>query len=239
MRRRRQRRLVDSAMNATLKRREDVDGAIRALRSLGLRPHPDTYEKNWDLWLAIDFIRTTVPKNAALLDAGARWSPILRRLESLGYQELWACDLKGSPRETLQRIVSGSKIRFVKADLTRTPFPDQTFAAVTCVSVIEHGVQPEDYFREMARILQPGGYLITSTDYWCEPVDTRGIFPYGPAFGEMRIFDPDGIRELVRKAGMHGFQLKQSLALDTEEKVVHWERVNRDFTFIFFVLQRE
>jgi hypothetical protein len=30
------------------------------------------------------------------------------------------------------------------------------------------------YAREMARILKPGGLLITSTDFWCEPVDTGG-----------------------------------------------------------------
>ncbi len=226
-------------MNATLKRREDLDKAVHALRSLGLRPHPDTYEKNWDLWLAIDFINTQVPKSAPILDAGARWSPILERLESLGYTDLWACDLERSTRETLQRMLRRSKIRFIKGDLTRTPFPDQAFAAVACVSVIEHGVKPEDYFREMSRILKPGGYLITSTDYWCAPVDTSGIFPYGPAFGEMKVFDPDGIRQLVQLAGRHGLELTEPLALECEEKVVHWKRVNREYTFIFFVLQRQ
>jgi SAM-dependent methyltransferase len=225
-------------MNATLKRTEEIDGAVRALRSIGLRPHPDAYEKNWDLWLAIDFIKTALPKNAPILDAGARWSPILQRLEALGYSELWGCDLRRSARETLWRIVRRSKIRFLEADLTRAPFPDQTFAAVTCVSVIEHGVKPEDYFREMSRILKPGGYLITSTDYWCQPVDTNGIFPYGPAFGEMTIFDPDGIRKLVRIANDYGLQLTEPLELECEDKVVHWKRVDRRYTFIFFVLQR-
>jgi SAM-dependent methyltransferase len=171
-------------MNATLKRTEEIDGAVRALRSIGLCPHPDAYEKNWDLWLAIDFIKTALPRNAAILDAGARWSSILQRLEALGCSELWGCDLRRSARETLWRIVRRSKIRFLEADLTRAPFPDETFAAVTCVSVIEHGVKPEDYFREMSRILKPGGYLITSTDYWCQPVDTNGIFLYGPALGK-------------------------------------------------------
>jgi SAM-dependent methyltransferase len=215
-----------------------VDAAIHSLRSAGLRPHPDTYEKNWDMWLAIDFIRERLPKNAPILDAGARWSPILRRLEALGYMDLWACDLTSSARETLQRFVSRSKVRFLKSDLTKTPFAEESFAAVTCVSVIEHGVKPEDYFREMSRILKPGGYLLTSTDYWCEPVDTKGIFPYGPAFGQMLVFGPDGIRELVETASGYGLHLMEPLALDCEEKVVHWRRVDRRYTFIFFVLQR-
>src|SRR6266571_7078057 len=103
-------------MNATLKRKDEIDQAVQALRALGLRPHPDTYEKNWDLWLAIDFIRSHVPKSAPILDAGARWSPILERLESLGYTDLWACDLERSARETLQRLLRRSKIRFLKGD---------------------------------------------------------------------------------------------------------------------------
>jgi SAM-dependent methyltransferase len=226
-------------MNKTLKTKEEIDLAIRALRLVGLRPHPDAHEKNWDLWLAINFIKTELPKSAAILDAGARWSPILRRLEDLGYQNLWACDLKSSVRETLQRFVRRSKIRFLQSDLTKTPFPDQTFAAVTCVSVIEHGVEPEDYFREMSRILKPGGYLITSTDYWCEPVDTKGIFPFGPAFGEMKVFDPAGIRNLVRMARGYGLHLTEPLALECQDKVVHWKDVNIRYTFVFFVLQRQ
>ena len=41
------------------------------------------------------------------------------------------------------------------------------------MSVIEHGVPLKPYFEEMYRLLKPGGILITSTDYYPEPIDTR------------------------------------------------------------------
>ena len=40
------------------------------------------------------------------------------------------------------------------------------FDYVTSLSVIEHGVNIEKYFREMSRIIKSNGYLLTSTDYW-------------------------------------------------------------------------
>src|SRR5437764_470272 len=88
-------------------------------------------------------------------------------------------------RSILSSLPRRSRISFVTCDLTRTPFRDQSFDVITCLSVIEHGVELEAYVREMSRLLRPGGYLITSTDFWCQPVDTAGIFPFGKAFGEM------------------------------------------------------
>jgi ubiquinone/menaquinone biosynthesis C-methylase UbiE len=50
-------------------------------------------------------------------------------------------------------------------NLEDTKFNDQMFDYVTSLSVIEHGVNIEKYFREMSRIIKSNGYLLTSTDY--------------------------------------------------------------------------
>ena len=45
-----------------------------------------------------------------------------------------------------------------------------------------------------ARLLRPGGVLVTSTDFWCEPVDVAGLEAYG---GPVRIFGPDDLAGLA------------------------------------------
>ena len=67
-------------------------------------------------------------------------------------------------------------------NITRTRFPDATFDAITSLSVIEHGVDLRAYFGEMARLLKPGGLLITSTDYFEPAIDTAGSRPTGCPF---------------------------------------------------------
>jgi len=83
-------------------------------------------------------------------------------------------------------------------DLTKTSFPERSFAAIASLSVVEHGVDLDAYLAEAARILRPGGLLFTSTDYWCEPIDTTAQTAYGH---EVRIHTPaDFCREIAGAA---------------------------------------
>ncbi len=45
------------------------------------------------------------------------------------------------------------------------------FDYITSLSVIEHGVNIENYFKEMNRVLKKGGMLLTSTDYWYDKIN--------------------------------------------------------------------
>ena len=62
-------------------------------------------------------------------------------------------------------------IRFQVEDLAQTTYGSSAFATVSCVSVIEHGVELGPFFLEMHRVLKPGGVLALSTDYWPDPTD--------------------------------------------------------------------
>ncbi len=57
-------------------------------------------------------------------------------------------------------------VTYVRADLTKIPFPAETFDVVTCVSVLEHMPPPArtSGLTEMARVLRPGGRLILTYD---------------------------------------------------------------------------
>lgn len=80
---------------------------------------------------------------------------------------------------------------------------------------------------------------MTSTDYWPEPIDTKGIYPYGKEFGEMKVFAREDIEDLVKIAEKYGLKLIEPIDFSYKEKVVHWKRVNKRFTFILLIFKKE
>jgi hypothetical protein len=106
---------------------------------------------------------------------------------------------------------------------------------ITCLSVIEHGVDVSRFLWEAQRILRPGGFLIISTDYWTEPLITTGKTAYG---AEIKIFTPHGIQSILTEATSIGLAPIGEIDYSTRDKAVHWARVRLDFTFILFALTK-
>jgi len=75
---------------------------------------------------------------------------------------------------------------------------------------------------------------VTSTDFWCEPIETAHLTAYG---GPVRIFTPAdiaaGCRWRSRSAGP-----VRPLDLACDERVVTWERLGLRYTFANLVLER-
>jgi len=133
------------------------------------------------------------------------------------------------------RPVRRGPIRYERMDLTATTFADGSFQAIACLSVIEHGVAIPKYLDEAARLLRPGGLLITSTDYWIEPVDSGGQQAYGVP---IRIFSALEIEAFLAAASERGLKPIDPVDLGVRERVVQWDRFNLDYTFINLVLER-
>ena len=220
-------------INGVLKNQAEVDEAVARLVDLGLAPHNDA-PKNWDCYRAISLILNHGGLGSRVLDVGApKYAVILPWLEQIGLSYLEACDLCYDQPEFWI-----GHIRYSRSDLHQTTYVDASFDFVTSISVIEHGVDLDGYFKEMSRILKIGGYLLTSTDYWPEPIDCSGLYPYGQDMGEMKIFTQPEVKQMIETAAKYGFTLTDSIDFSHQDKVVHWKRVDRRYTFIFFALRK-
>jgi SAM-dependent methyltransferase len=166
-----------------------------------------------------------------VLDAGsARYSPVLPWLRLYGYVNLTGINLEfGKP-------VRRDGVVFRFGDVTDTGLEEGSVGAITCMSVIEHGVPVEAFLRESARVLRPGGVLVISTDFDADPPDTTGKLAYG---SQVHIFSPQQIRDLVDQAAAFGLRLLGELGdLQHPERPVHWRRQQLDYTFIRLTFER-
>lgn len=208
----------------------DWERACAQLRELDLPLHRDK-PKNWDALAAISFVLDNVASSGAVLDAGcARYSTLLPSLRLYGFADLFGNNLEWS------RPTRHGPVRLLPGDMTATPFPDERFDAITCLSVIEHGVPVKEFLVESARLLRPDGLLFISTDYDQDPPDTAGKTAYGQP---VRIFSPDEIREIVKRADDVGLRLVGELKLAHAERPVRWKRLGIDYTFVSLGFRRK
>lgn len=203
--------------------------ALSEVESLGLPKHVDP-PKNWDSLLALQWILQSQDKSTPILDAGAEvYSVILPWLYLYGYQHLMGINL------TYQQPVRRGPIQYQHGDITATGFANESFGAITCLSVIEHGVPLDAYFKETARLLKPGGLLITSFDYYPEPIDTTGMVAYGVP---VKIFSRQDVQSMQDIASHHGLYPVDSVDTECQEKPVKWEQNGLAYTFFTLCLQK-
>lgn len=70
-----------------------------------------------------------------------------------------AAEMLKAARRNVERAGCADRIDLQQCDAKGLPFGDQSFAAVMSNSIIHHIPEPLDCFREMLRVLKPGGLL--------------------------------------------------------------------------------
>ncbi len=153
--------------NTALLSERDWKKALEQVQSLKLPPHPDPF-KNWDHLAALDIILKHSDPSAHVLDAGADLnSVILPWLALYGYKYLIGINpIFDTP------IICGP-IRFFKGDITRTDFEPHSLDIITCMSVIEHGVDSRSYFRaEQNGFVQTGPINLEGEE---QPISWMGL----------------------------------------------------------------
>jgi 2-polyprenyl-3-methyl-5-hydroxy-6-metoxy-1,4-benzoquinol methylase len=121
---------------------------------------------NWSRWRAIPWIDTRAafvsrtPRNGSLLDLGSSDGETLCHMAELRPDLQFSCvDIAGRPANT------PANTSFAKANLESDalPWPDGSFDAITCMHVVEHLKTMTVLWRQIARLLKPGGLVYIET----------------------------------------------------------------------------
>lgn len=105
--------------------------------------------------------------------------------------------------ETLPDGAGGS---VTNGDATRLPFADDSFDRIIASEVLEHIPDDTAAFRELARVLKPGGTLAVTVPAWlaeriCWALSEEFHAPFVEG-GHVRIYTEAGIRRQLRDAGL-------------------------------------
>lgn len=185
--------------------------------------------KSWDVLKTATFIEEHISKELPILDLGAYASEILCVLHRLGFSALTGVDLNADVR----LMPYSNVIRYQVANFMETPFADESFTAITAISVIEHGFNSQALLKEVSRLLRPGGYFIASFDYWPEKLDTSGVQFFGL---DWRIFSEQEVLDFVSEAQEFNMAPDGSMDLSACEKPIAC--AERKYTFAWLVLKK-
>jgi SAM-dependent methyltransferase len=186
--------------------------------------------KSWDVLKTVTFLESALPLDAPILDLGAFASEIPCILHRMHFSEVSGVDL--NPR--IRSMPYADMIGYRVGDFHRTPFAAGRFAAITAVSVIEHGFDSARLLVEVSRLLKPGGYFIASFDYWPNKIDTAGVRLFDL---DWRIFSESEIRRFIADGGAYELAPHGEVRLGASQKVVEW--AGRGYTFGWLVLRKE
>lgn len=138
------------------------------------------WSRQWEYPYVFSSLESSVisAQTLRILDAGSgiTFFPYYVK-EKFEPAEVYCCDSDQSLTALYRTINDGvsTGVAFSNADMRKTPYEDDWFDAVYCISVLEHTIDFEEIIDDFHRVLKPGGRLIVTFDISLD--GTRDISP--------------------------------------------------------------
>ncbi|MBW4420907.1 MAG: methyltransferase domain-containing protein [Myxacorys californica WJT36-NPBG1] len=206
---------------------QEVEAATQQLQKASLPTHITT-EKNWDQWWLYQLLHDQ-DRQSSIIDLGCGDCCTLDFLAALEFEHLHGIDLAMKPS------LQDRPYQLYEGDLTATPFADESYDVAVSISVIEHGVDLNTFFREASRLLKPGGLLFVTTDYWQTKIAVESsIQPFGLPW---IVFSQPEIEHAIACASSYGLVLDRQVEIPAcAESTVSW--YEKHYTFIALVFRK-
>lgn len=162
----------------------------------------------------VDFVSNQIrDQKISILDVGCGTGNILKKLNTLDFQELHGCDWLPVSNKT--------PYKYTQVDLNKqglSKYSDNTFDLLICSDVIEHLENPAQILQEIQRVLKPEGHVIlTIPNAW--NIQERLLFLLtanssryvserkSAPFGHISFFTTDILESLFDRAGLNLIRL--------------------------------
>jgi len=139
--------------------------------------HNEAYAEflsNWDPRFYAKFADTLRPSRAGgrVLDVGCGTGQVVDRLNQAGL-EAHGVDVSEPNIARARRISDRCRVY----DGRRLPFADGYFASAGALNVLEHVDEPEDFVRDLVRVVEPGGRVVLSSPNFFRVLGFRDYHP--------------------------------------------------------------
>lgn len=142
-------------------------------------------------------------KTNKILEAGCGIGCWCAHLSQIGYKNVVGLDFSETAVKAARENARGVSI--IRGDIRNLPFPDETFAFILSLGVVEHFKDPMSVIGEMARVLKSGGILFLSTPNIFAPHTASRFVSRKMEIWQLGYevsYTPEALADLAIKAGL-------------------------------------